>query len=298
MRRPAALLAFAALMAAGCAAGEPQPPPTSSEETPPAARAEEAAQAPAAAPVPMRRLRAEVVATYPHDPGAFTQGLELAPGDPGTLLESTGNYGASELRRVDLASGEPMRRLALPRDLFAEGLTLVPGAGGAPGVLVQLTWREGVALLWDSATFERRGEHRYAGEGWGLCYDAAGDRLVMSDGSAELVFRDPRTFAETGRVEVDLDGRPARGMNELECVDGRVWANLYGRDYLAEIDPESGRVIALADARGLLGDAGGFRADVMNGIAHDPADGTFLVTGKWWPKLFRVRLVPAAAAPP
>lgn len=292
-RRGAALLAagLLALPAAGCAAGEPE-------------AVEEAVELPSRSTGSgdgneereedaVRELRVEVVAKYPHDTKAFTQGLLLDPDDPGTLLESTGNYGRSELRRVDLASGEPMRRAELPEELFGEGLALVPGEGGGPDVLVQLTWREGVALLWDAATFERRGEHAYAGEGWGLCYDAAGGRLVRSDGSPRLTFHDPGTFAETGGVEVTWRGRRAGGLNELECVGGRVWANLYGLDRLAEIDLATGRVTALVDAEGLLTPADAARADVLNGIAHDPADGTFLLTGKWWPQLFRVRFVPA-----
>jgi len=241
----------------------------------------------------VRRLRVEVLATYPHDTGAYTQGLLVQPGDPGTLLESTGRYGHSELRRVDLASGQPMRRVQLPDALFGEGLALVPGSGGTGDRLVQLTWRGEIALEWDAATFARRGDHRYAGEGWGLCYDAGGDRLVMSDGSDRLTFRDPRTFAETGSVTVTYGGRPVASLNELECVGGRVWANLYGSEILAEIDPESGHLVALVDARGLLDAAERAGTDVLNGIAYDPSDGTYLITGKLWPKLFRVRFVAA-----
>lgn len=242
---------------------------------------------------PLVRLRARVVATYPHDADAFTQGLIY---DAGTLLESSGRYGVSELRRVDLETGEVMRRVKLPDGLFAEGLARLPASGGTPERLVQLTWREGVALVWDAGSFERLGEHRYEGDGWGLCHDAAGGRLVMSDGSAWLAFRDPETFSETGGVEVRLEGRPLAGLNELECVAGRVWANVFGSESLAEIDPADGRVVALADASGLLDAEEARRVDVLNGIAHDPEDGTFLLTGKLWPKLFRVRLEPAEAA--
>jgi len=246
-------------------------------------------------PAPLRRLRATVVATYPHDTNAYTQGLLLDAG--GSLLESSGRYGVSDLRRVDLESGEVMRRVPLPREIFAEGLARLPAAGGQPERLVQISWREGIALVWDAASFERLGEHRYQGEGWGLCHDAAGDRLVMSDGSSWLTFRDPESFSETGGVEAKLEGRPIGNLNELECVDGRVWANVYGSESLVEIDLAEGRVTATVDASGLL-DAGEQRgADVFNGIAHDPADGTFLVTGKLWPKLFRVRFEPLDSEP-
>jgi glutamine cyclotransferase len=313
-RRWAALLAAGLLVspAAGCAAGEPEadhalrqaqgspvggeaPAPTSPEEAAQRPSRRAGSSEPPAGPAeePGRELRVQVVAKYPHDTEAFTQGLLLDPDDPGTLLESTGNYGRSELRRVDLASGEPMRRVELPDELFGEGLALVPGSDGEGDLLVQLTWREGVALLWDAATLERRGERAYSGEGWGLCYDAAGGRLVRSDGSPRLAFHDPGTFAETGGVDVTWRGRRAGGLNELECVGGRVWANLYGLDRLAEIDLSSGRVTALVDAAGLLTPADAARADVMNGIAHDPADDTFLLTGKWWPQVFRVRFVAA-----
>jgi glutaminyl-peptide cyclotransferase len=241
-------------------------------------------------PEPLRRLRAVVVATYPHDTGSYTQGLLLDAA--GTLLESSGRYGVSDLRRVDLDSGEVMRRVPLPDEVFAEGLARLPAAGGAPERLVQISWREGIALVWDAASFERLGEHRYEGDGWGLCHDAAGGRLVMSDGSSWLTFRDPQSFSETGGVEAKLEGRPLANLNELECVDGRVWANVYGSESLVEIDLADGRVTATVDASGLLEADEQHGAEVLNGIAYDPADGTFLVTGKLWPKLFRVRFEP------
>lgn len=241
-------------------------------------------------PPAVRRLGVEVVASYPHDREAFTQGLLLE--SPGVLLESTGRYRRSELRRVDLASGEVMRRQRLPDELFAEGLALLPaGDDGGGNRLLQLTWRAGRALEWDAATFERLAEHSYAGEGWGLCYQPADDRLVMSDGSDRLTFRDPRTFAPTGEVRVTVEGRALGYLNELECVDGRVWANVLGLSQLFEIDPGDGRVVGIVDVGLLLAPQEVAGTDVLNGIAHDPADGTFLLTGKLWPKLFRVRFV-------
>jgi glutaminyl-peptide cyclotransferase len=240
----------------------------------------------------------KVVASYPHDPQAYTQGLVLDDG--GELLESTGRYGMSDLRRVEVTSGRVIRRTPLPKSWFGEGLALLPaGAVGEDGRgdaarLVQLTWREGVAALWDAVSFRRLGELSFSGEGWGLCWDDAGRRLVMSDGSDWLTFRDPSTFAPLDGVAVTLNGRPVRSLNELECVGGMVWANLYGSDDLVEIDPADGRVTAVVDASGLLNGEERRGVDVLNGIAFDAGDGTFLLTGKLWPKLFRVQMVAAS----
>lgn len=247
------------------------------------AGAPRAAAPPAAAPkVPsFEQLKLEIVATYPHDPGAFTQGLLVADG---ALYESIGLHGASALRRVELESGRVLAEQRLPAEIFAEGLAAVAGQ------LVQLTWQNGVALVWDRARFAKVKEHRYEGEGWGLCAD--GSRLVMSNGSDTLTFRDPATFAAVGSVEVTLAGRPVERLNELECVDGLVYANLWMEDDLVRIDPASGRVTALIDAAGLLTPAERAATDVLNGIAYRPEAGTFLVTGKLWPKLFEVRFVP------
>ncbi len=233
-----------------------------------------------AAPAP-RRLAVRVVAVYPHDPEAFTQGLVW---HRGALYESTGLYGSSTLRRVDLATGAVERRVDLPARLFGEGLALV----GAR--LVQLTWQEGLALSWDVERFEPRGERRYQGEGWGLCYD--GRRLVMSDGSGRLTFRDPESFAVIGELAVTVDGRPAERLNELECVGGEIWANVWGSGDVLRIDAASGRVTAVADASGLLSPLERAGTDVLNGIAHRPETGTFLLTGKLWPKLFEVAFEP------
>jgi glutamine cyclotransferase len=232
-------------------------------------------------PAPVERLRVEVVRVLPHDPAAFTQGLVW---NGRTLYESTGLLGRSSLREVELETGRVLRRVSLPPDIFGEGLAQVGER------LVQLSWQNGLALVWDAATFERRGEHRYAGEGWGLCYD--GRRLVMSDGSSTLAFRDPATFAETSRLQVTHDNDPLANLNELECAGGSIYANVWQTDDIVRIDPASGRVTAHIDARGLLGPAERAGVDVLNGIAYRPETGTFLVTGKLWPKLFEVRFVP------
>lgn len=225
----------------------------------------------------VERLRARVIAVYPHDPEAFTQGLLW---DAGWLIESTGLYGESSVRRVELASGRVERQATLPAHQFGEGLARVGE------LLVQLTWREGVARVLDAASLELVAEHDYPGEGWGLCFD--GDRLVMSDGSDLLTLRDPTSFADVGRLRVTLEGSPLGRLNELECVEGSVWANVWGTDWIVRIDPITGAVRAIVDASGLLAPADRARADVLNGIAFDPERRVFLLTGKLWPTLYAV----------
>ena len=248
------------------------------------------APAPAAAGVGegVEDLVVEVLAAYPHDPAAYTQGLLWADG---VLYESTGLYGESSLRRVDLARGAVLQRVDLPADLFGEGLALLPPRAGEPaGRLLQLTWKAGKAFAWDAASLAPRGSFSYRGEGWGLCWD--GRRLVMSDGSGGLTFRDPEDFAATGRVGVRLRGRPVNGLNELECVGGSVYANVYTTSMIVRIDPGDGRVTATIDASGLLSADEAKGAEVLNGIAYNPTSDTFYITGKRWPKLFEVRFVP------
>jgi glutaminyl-peptide cyclotransferase len=245
----------------------------------------------APAPEAVEELAVEVLASVPHDPQAFTQGLVWSGG---ALYESTGRYGESSLRRVDPATGAALARVDLPPDLFGEGLALVPGPG--QGRLVQLTWLEGVARVWDAATLEPAGSFRYQGEGWGLCFD--GERLVMSDGSDALTLRDPVTFEVTGTLAVTLRGRPLERLNELECAEGWVWANVLGADSIVRIDPASGRVTAFADASGLLTPAEAAAADVLNGIAYDPERRVYHLTGKLWPRRFVVRFVSRPAPRP
>jgi glutaminyl-peptide cyclotransferase len=228
-----------------------------------------------------RQLRTQVVRSYPHDPDAFTQGLVL---DGQFLLESTGLVGRSSLRRVDLDTGRVLHHVALEDGLFGEGLASVPG------LLIQLTWTDQVALVYHAHSLELRRRVPYAGQGWGLCFDGAS--LVMSDGSHRLTFRDPDTFAVRRSVDVMMDGTALRNLNELECVAGSVYANVWHSDTIVRIDSTTGQVLDRIDASGLLTDRERQAADVLNGIAHDPSDGTFLVTGKLWPKLFKVRFVP------
>ena len=225
-------------------------------------------------------LRPEVLAEVPHDPSAFTQGLEL---HEGTLYEGTGLEGESELRVVDPATGNVERAEPLPGQLFGEGIAV------AGDRIWQLTWQDGVVLEWDRATLTLRQQLPLDGEGWGLCHD--GTRLVRSDGTDRLRFHDPTTFAETGSVPVTIDGEPVIQINELECVDGQVWANVWPSDVLVRIDPASGRVTAAVDAAGLLDPEQRANADaVLNGIAALGND-EYLLTGKLWPVSFRVRFV-------
>lgn len=229
---------------------------------------------------PAERLRVEVVQTYPHDRTAFTQGLVLAGG---RLLESTGLVGQSTLREVEMTTGRVIRKIDIPRPIFAEGLALVGDE------LIQLTWQNERAIRYDARTFAVRGEFSYRGEGWGLCYD--GRQLVMSNGSADLTLRRPTDFAVTRTVTVTMDGGPLSALNELECVGGAVYANVWMRDLIVRIDPATGRVTARIDVTPLLSPVERQNVDVLNGIAYDAASQTFLITGKLWPKLFRVRFV-------
>ena len=229
-------------------------------------------------------LEIVVVNELNHDPTAFTQGFEISDG---RLYESTGAPGdrTSSLRELDRGTGEILRLELISEDVFAEGLTFVDGR------IYQLTWTDGVALVWDPEEMSILDRFNYEGEGWGLCYN---DRfLVMSDGSAELHFRDPVTFERVGRpVLVTLEGSELPSLNELECVDNTVYANVWQTDLIVQIDPLSGRVLAVADASEL----GQPRPDdpdaVLNGIAWDPTTETFLVTGKDWPTIYEITLQP------
>lgn len=237
-----------------------------------------------APPAEIVRYDVRVIERHPHDPSAFTQGLEVV-GD-GLVVESTGIEGASSIRLVDVATGEPRLLVPLDGDLFGEGATIVDDE------VWQLTWDDEVALVHDLEGLTEERRVPYEGIGWGLCAEA--DRLVMSDGSSRLTFRDRATFDVIGSVDVTADGEPVANLNELECIDGLVWANVYRTTQLVAIDPGDGRVVGLADIADLVPpDFVGDLTNVANGIAHDPDTGRFLLTGKRWPVLYEVELLPA-----
>lgn len=224
-----------------------------------------------------------VVAEYPHDPDAFTQGLDIADGK---LYEGTGLRGESTLRRVELESGEVLQLRELDEEYFGEGITVLNAR------IYQLTWQSGICFVYDAETFELLQTFQYEGQGWGLTSD--GERLIMSNGTDALVYRDPETFAEIGRVDVRDDGIPISNLNELEYIDGEVWANVWQTDRIARIDPADGRVVGWIDLSGLLSqeDRQAYDVDVLNGIAYDAESGRIFVTGKLWPKLFEIELTP------
>ncbi len=258
----------------GCSSGDGAEAPTTGES----AQLQDVVTSDSAQSFPV--LRPEVLAEVPHDPSAFTQGLEL---HEGTLYEGTGLEGESQLRVLDPETGEVLRAEPLPGQLFGEGIAV------AGDRIWQLTWQDGVVLEWDRATLTLRQQLPLDGEGWGLCHDST--RLVRSDGTDRLRFHDPVTFAETGSVPVTIDGEPLTQLNELECVDGQVWANVWPSDVLVRIDPASGRVTAAVDAAGLLDPEQRANADaVLNGIAALGND-EYLLSGKLWPVSFRVRFV-------
>lgn len=227
------------------------------------------------------RLRLRVHATYPHDPRAFTEGLAFVDGE---LLESTGLGGRSTLRRVAVRTGKVLQSVSLPEPLFGEGIA-VDG-----DQIVQLTWRNGTARRYRRTDLARVGSFTYRGEGWGLCRSDEG--FVMSDGSDRLTIRDPATFAARRTVAVTMDGTPVRAMNELECVGGDVYANVWRTDQIVRIDPTSGAVTAVIDASGLPVARPADPEGVLNGIAALPGGERLLVTGKLWPATFEVSLVP------
>ena len=228
----------------------------------------------------VRSLRVDVLRAIPHDTTAYTQGLLWWQGK---LYESTGQYGTSTLRRLHPDTGVVEQRLDIEPGYFGEGLARVDDR------LVQLTWKAQRAFVYDLESFATISTHRYTGEGWGLCHD--GTRLIMSDGTDALTFRDPETFAETGSVRVTRGGRPQRDLNELECVDGMVYANIWQHDEIVHLDPASGRITHRIDAAGLLTRDEARGTDVLNGIAYNAGTDTFYVTGKLWPKMFEVRFV-------
>jgi len=222
----------------------------------------------------------EVVNSYPHDPTAFLQGLVW---HDGFFYESTGLEGRSTLRRVEFPSGRVAKAVGLDPELFGEGLALVGDR------LIQLTWTTRRGLVYDRESFNKIGEFTYDTEGWGLAFD--GQNLILSDGSSVLTYLDPQTFKPVKKLPVTMNGRPTRQLNELEFIEGEIWANVWQTDMIVRIDPASGQVTSYLDLRNLLPAQmrrGG--EDVLNGIAYDPARKRIFVSGKLWPRLFEIRL--------
>jgi glutaminyl-peptide cyclotransferase len=222
----------------------------------------------------------EVVHAWPHDRGAFTQGLLFRDG---RLVESTGLYGRSSLREVDLESGRIFKQITVPPEYFAEGLTALGSK------LYQLTWREHTAFVYDADTFQRLGEFTYEGEGWGLTTD--GVHLILSDGTAQIRFLDATTFKVIRTIEVRDAGKPVDQLNELEYVRGEILANVWQTNRILRIEAASGRVVGVVDCTGLLPAADRApNTDVLNGIAYDAVTDRLVLTGKLWPSIFEVRL--------
>lgn len=221
----------------------------------------------------------KVVAAYPHDPNAFTQGLAVAGG---RLYEGTGMYGASTLRRVDVATGRVEKQRALARNYFGEGIAI------AGNRIYQLTWQNGLGIVYDLETFNVERTFEYEGEGWGLTYD--GTHLILSDGTPTLRFLDPTSFAVVRTVEVRDGGAPVAKLNELEFIDGEVWSNIWYDDRIARISPVDGSVKGYVDLSTLYPQSARSSEAVLNGIAYDADAKRLFVTGKNWPQLYEIEV--------
>ena len=245
--------------------------------------AQRAAQrAPAsAASAPVSSYR--IVKIYPHDRAAFTEGLFF---QEGVLWESTGQNGSSWIRKVRLENGEVLQQMPLEPQYFGEGIVAWKKS------LIQLTYKTEIGFVYDITTMKRLRSFNYTGEGWALTHD--GTRIIMSDGSSSLRFLDPETLKETGRLPVKDAGKPVLELNELEFVKGEILANVWKTERIARISPKTGQVIGWVDLAGLLDPRDAAGVDVMNGIAYDAAGDRLFVTGKLWPKLFEIRIVPPA----
>jgi len=263
------LVALAICALAGCARPATATPPTP------------------ATPAPPVYYTYDIIHAWPHDRGAFTEGLVFIDGH---LYESTGLNGQSTLREEDLQTGAVLRQISLPSQYFGEGLTILGDHA------YQLTWQNQKGFVYDVATFQQEKEFTYTGEGWGLTTD--GHSLIMSDGTPQIRFLDPATFAVQRTITVANQGQPMNEVNELEYIKGEIYANVWQTDYVLRIDPATGAVKGVVDFRGLLAPEDRTAdTDVLNGIAYDPAGDRLFVTGKRWPKIFEVRLRPLSATP-
>ena len=224
----------------------------------------------------------KIINTYPHDPNAFTQGLVY---DDGYLYEGTGREGHSSIRKVELKTGKVLQIYNLPDKYFGEGITIFDDR------IYQLTYQTHIGFVYDEKTFKLLRDFTYNTEGWGLTHD--NKHLIMSDGTPELIFLDPNSLKVLSRLPVYYNGSLLWNLNELEYINGKVFANIWQTDIIAIIDPKSGQTDSIIDLKGLLKnqDIHG-QIDVLNGIAYDAKDKRLFVTGKWWPKLFEIKLVP------
>jgi glutaminyl-peptide cyclotransferase len=223
----------------------------------------------------------KIVAVYPHDRKAFTEGLEF---HDGYLYESTGLNGQSSIRKVDLVTGAVIKQLPLSTVYFGEGVTFFGGR------LFQLTYQSQIGFVYDATSWQPLGNFRYSGEGWALTHDAK--HLIMSDGTSAIRYLDPATQRETGRIVVRDGTKPVANVNELEYIEGEIWANVWQTDWIARIDPRTGQVNSWVDLTGLLKPSERTPdTDVLNGIAYDARRKRIFVTGKKWPKLFEIRVV-------
>jgi glutamine cyclotransferase len=223
----------------------------------------------------------KVIRVFPHDPQAYTQGLAFYKG---FFYEGTGLEGRSSLRKVELKTGKILKMHRLPDSWFGEGVTLWNDQ------LIQLTWKNRIGLIYDRKSFKLVKTFSYPTEGWGLTQDSK--HLILSDGTDTLTFLDPRTLTEKKQIRVHDRGSPVRLLNELEYVRGEIWANVYQTDWIVRISPETGQVTGRIDLRGLLPEGDRKKgAEVLNGIAYDASKNRLFVTGKFWPKLFEIKLV-------
>ena len=224
----------------------------------------------------------KIVNTFPHDPNAFTQGLAW---EYGFLYEGTGLPGHSSLRKVELETGKILQSIELPAEYFGEGITIFGDK------IIQLTYLSKVGFVYDKDTFELLRQFSYPTEGWGITHD--GKNLIMSDGTPTLYLLDPETFETISKIDVYENNTLLWGLNELEFIDGRIYANIWPTDRIAIIAPQTGQVTAMIDLKGLLsGQDISRQVDVLNGIAYDPENRRLFVTGKFWPKLFEIKLIP------
>jgi len=222
----------------------------------------------------------EVVKTYPHDQNAFTQGLVI---ENGVLYEGTGLYGNSSLRRVDLETGKVLQIYALPNQFFGEGIAVFGDR------VLQLTWRSQTGFVYDKHSFALLQEFSYPTEGWGITND--GNQLIMSDGTATLYFLNPETFEKVGQVEVHDGNNPVTRLNELEYINGEVYANIWTEEKIAIINPHTGQVTGWIDLTGICNQENQDPNSVLNGIAYDAEGGRLFVTGKLWSQLFQIKLI-------